>query len=409
MWWFVLLACIAARGSALERGLLAAVVPYPEDLAAFDHAAHWTEYKALCGVAPASLQEEAGFRASLAENLRRAAAHNAVTRAAERSGALPAGSERLGANCEAHWSHAEWRARRGLAQRGAWLADHPEPRVAPPVQSWEASRPPLLHRAVPAGPARGRCIIEFLREKNQVSRSGLASKTCSSSTSSCDWRGKTGVVGAVQDQGVCGSCWAFAGSEVVRSCNVISYGPTSMPNLSAEQLLDCSQPEGNIYNCSAGYVQGGMQYVIDNGGVNSAPNYPYVAGVTGDPSPCNGSLTGTHVATATQVRYVNENSPSSMISCAYNQPIAVNLAGGAPIFQLYVTGIISNATACGTTVDHTILLVGWGTSGSTHYWIARNQWGTGWGQAGDVQILRDTANGGIGVCAVNSFPTFAYC
>lgn len=234
------------------------------------------------------------------------------------------------------------------------------------------------------------------------------SKTCSSSTRSCDWRTKTGVVGPVQNQDQCGSCWAFSATEVVRSCNVIARGPNSMPNLSAEQVLDCSQAEGNVYNCSEGYVAGGMQYVIDNGGINDDIAYPYVAG-NGINQVCNTSLTSRHVATATQVRYVYQNSPSSMISCAYNQPIAVNLAGGAPIFQLYVSGIISNATACGTVVDHSVLLVGWGTSGSTPYWTVRNQYGTGWGISGDAMILRDTTDGGIGMCAINSYPTFTYC
>jgi C1A family cysteine protease len=50
-----------------------------------------------------------------------------------------------------------------------------------------------------------------------------------------------------------------------------------------------------------------------------------------------------------------------------------------------------------------MLLVGYGTDDSTgkDYWIAKNSWGTSWGDEGYVKIQRDTKNGGKGTCGIN--------
>jgi C1A family cysteine protease len=50
-----------------------------------------------------------------------------------------------------------------------------------------------------------------------------------------------------------------------------------------------------------------------------------------------------------------------------------------------------------------MVIVGYGVSGTTPYWIVRNQWGTNWGQAGYVFIRRNTNECGIAVEA--GYPT----
>jgi len=47
-------------------------------------------------------------------------------------------------------------------------------------------------------------------------------------------------------------------------------------------------------------------------------------------------------------------------------------------------------------------MVGWGTDATTaqDYWIVRNSWGTGWGEAGYIRIA--TAASGTGVCMAQS-------
>ena len=43
---------------------------------------------------------------------------------------------------------------------------------------------------------------------------------------------------------------------------------------------------------------------------------------------------------------------------------------------------------CGTTIDHAVQLVGYGTDGGKDYWLVRNSWGATWGEDGYIRIQR---------------------
>lgn len=74
--------------------------------------------------------------------------------------------------------------------------------------------------------------------------------------------------------------------------------------------------------------------------------------------------------------------------------------------MFYRGGIISS-TSCGTTINHAVLLVGYGvTAAGTKYWLAKNSWGTNWGEGGFFRVLRtDTDGPGIcGILKMTSYP-----
>jgi hypothetical protein len=50
-----------------------------------------------------------------------------------------------------------------------------------------------------------------------------------------------------------------------------------------------------------------------------------------------------------------------------------------------------------------VIVVGWGTSGTTEYWTVRNSWGTSWGERG---YIRMAITSGAGVCGVQVQPLY---
>ena len=52
-----------------------------------------------------------------------------------------------------------------------------------------------------------------------------------------------------------------------------------------------------------------------------------------------------------------------------------------------------------------MVIVGYGESDDTPYWIVRNTWGTGWGQAGYAFVKRGTNECGISMDA--GYPAIA--
>lgn len=105
--------------------------------------------------------------------------------------------------------------------------------------------------------------------------------------------------------------------------------------------------------------------------------YPYTA----RDGTCKYSSSNATSVKATGYKNVSADSPTSMKSALNNGILSVAIEADKRVFQSYTSGIF-NDTTCGTRLDHATNVVGWGTSGSTEYWIMRNSWGTSWGEKG---------------------------
>ena len=75
-----------------------------------------------------------------------------------------------------------------------------------------------------------------------------------------DWV-RMGLVTSVKNQGTCQAGWAFAAIASVETA-FISKG--MVLNLSEQQLVDCSGPQGN-QGCNGGLHSNGLIYVKNNG------------------------------------------------------------------------------------------------------------------------------------------------
>ncbi|CAG2175718.1 unnamed protein product, partial [Oppiella nova] len=79
-------------------------------------------------------------------------------------------------------------------------------------------------------------------------------------------------------------------------------------------------------------------------------------------------------------------------------PFVVYTKSNSHVFQTYAGGIL-DSRECNTTgpLDHSLLLVGEGVDNGTDYWIARNNYGEGWGEKGYIRLGKGQNVCGIGL------------
>merc|ERR1739841_470166 len=77
-------------------------------------------------------------------------------------------------------------------------------------------------------------------------------------------------------------------------------------------------------------------------------------------------------------------SKTALQSAIQQQPVSIAIEADQYAFQAYKSGVLSSG--CGTSLDHGVLAVGYGTESGTDYWLVKNSWGTSWGMSGYIKI-----------------------
>ena len=235
----------------------------------------------------------------------------------------------------------------------------------------------------------------------------LGSYGCKSFTSTAtgapdalDWRAKN-VVNPVRDQGQCGSCWAFSTTANAESVWAINKG--QLLDLSEQYLVDCASGKGYFnMGCNGGQMDSAFKYMIDNGQCSEGA-YPYTSGVTQTAGTC-------HTCTTKETRFtscsdVKPNDQISLKGAVFKQPVVVAIEADTRYFQSYTSGILTEAS-CGTSLDHAVEIVGYGTDNGIEYWNVRNSWGPDWGEKGYVRIARSDSTNDAGICGIAMEPSF---
>jgi len=98
----------------------------------------------------------------------------------------------------------------------------------------------------------------------------------------------------------------------------------------------------------------------------------------------------------TAYKNVPSRSVSQLKAAIAKGPTSVTIEADRMAFQGYTGGIL-NSTACGTSLDHAVTAVGYGTEKGQEYYIVRNSWGASWGESGYIRIA---AVDGAGICGI---------
>jgi len=207
---------------------------------------------------------------------------------------------------------------------------------------------------------------------------------------SVDLRSKK-AVGAIRNQGSCGSCWSFATVNTMESAHFKRTG--KLLDLSEQYFVNCDTLDNG---CNGGWMSSAYTFARTNGIPEEKTNQ-YVA----KKNTCK-AATGTLVKVANYTQLYPRDTTSMMNALNQGYTLAVAMRAGTSEFMSYRSGILDDPTDCpDNSVDHGVNIVGYGTANNIPYWILRNSWGTSWGEAGYARIKR-----GINYCNIEYYPFF---
>jgi C1A family cysteine protease len=101
-----------------------------------------------------------------------------------------------------------------------------------------------------------------------------------------------------------------------------------------------------------------------------------------------------------------KNTVVDLMEALVQQPIAIAIEADLQSFQFYKSGVYAD-DACGSTLDHGVLAVGYGTEDDQDFFLVRNSWGATWGAEGYIKMSRESpnVNGTCGILSFASRPT----
>jgi len=272
---------------------------------------------------------------------------------------------------------------------------------------------------------------------------------------SVDWV-KKGAVTSVKNQGSCGSCWAFSAAGGLEGAMAAAGRP--LVDLSEQNIIACDKG-GN--GCGGGDLNQAFDFVAQNG-LQSLKDDPYLC-VDGQSSQCknmqcdagcqtrtgdtctlhgeafcqlrvpgskcdkagwihhcvcpagqcfeNGKCSSNHkqptqvLKPGDVVKHTDVDRTESALEAAVaQQPVSVAIEADQAVFQHYTGGVLTD-DACGSQLDHGVLVVGYGVLDGKKYWRLKNSWGPSWGDNGYINIERGSASDG-GECGIRKMAVF---
>jgi len=206
-----------------------------------------------------------------------------------------------------------------------------------------------------------------------------------------------------------------------------------LTSLAPQQLVECSTAN---YGCDGGFPFVAMQYLEHVGGLLHWAEMPYKAICAWDACGQQDVYYGTptcHVEELnTQIKTGNVSAIGGWqmvaMGAEYEELMRVALVKNGPIsiafnangMDYYIHGVMGCSDATGyceagavdhhmtcdpTTLDHAVLMVGYGTQEDLPYWVIKNSWGEDWGEDGYYRIIRGENHCGVANFAVHSVTT----
>ena len=120
---------------------------------------------------------------------------------------------------------------------------------------------------------------------------------------------------------------------------------------------------------------------VQKHGIPLEENYPY----KGRTKTCKSDIKGEFFQISSWKSV--PQSANAWVKAVYQQPLAIGIDADGIMF--YSSGVFYSKH-CGDSLNHGVLLVGYGTSSKGKpFWKVKNSWGGRWGESGYIRFERD--------------------
>lgn len=196
---------------------------------------------------------------------------------------------------------------------------------------------------------------------------------------SINWQGAD-CIHAIRDQGMCGSCWAFATVGMVSDRCCLQKEDKGW--LAPGELVNCDKATGN-QGCHGGMTAWALKYV-EKFGLVDENCYPYQAADTPCPMQCKNGKKWDEAHVCKPKAIVDCGEFENMVTCLKTGPISVRMIVYED-FLYYKSGIYCWDHKCSDPGGHVIRCVGHKMEPEPHF-ICANSWTENWGEKGYFRI-----------------------
>ncbi|WIA14314.1 hypothetical protein OEZ85_002846 [Tetradesmus obliquus] len=199
-----------------------------------------------------------------------------------------------------------------------------------------------------------------------------------------------GFVTPIRNQGQCGSCVAFATTVLTEFALMKrnSIYNNANTDLSEDDLMEC---EPTLSGCNGAGLNTYVSSVSCRGqSTEATAPYNYADSNYCPAGDTRAAERGAMKTTLNFQRAAVPRSNADLTRAVATAPTQIGVKADGYAFQYYTTGIVGCSVEGKRAVsNHAVTFVGYGVSGCKPYFLVKNSWGTGWGEAGFFRVQKD--------------------